>query len=188
MGFPGSSDGKESACNARDPSLIPGLGRSTGEGINYPLQYSWASLVAQLVENLLAMRETWVQCLGLGRSPGGIQYSGLENSVDCIVHGVAKSCTGLSNFHFHYKGIQWTLKEHNHISKIERQFLYNICLSLISYLIRVPLFSREIKGPMAHNITYIAPSTLWNSEKLSIHILLCLMKIFTSSYFNKTLS
>ena len=49
MGFPDSSAGKESACNAGDPSLIPGSGRSTGEGIGYPLQYSWASLVAQLV-------------------------------------------------------------------------------------------------------------------------------------------
>ena len=64
MGFPGSSDGKESACNARDPSLIPGLGRSTGEGIGYPLQYSWASLVAQTVKNSPAMRETWGQSLG----------------------------------------------------------------------------------------------------------------------------
>ena len=64
MGFPGSSDGKESACNARDPSLIPGLGRSTGEGIGYPLQYSWASLVAQTVKNSPAMRETWGPSLG----------------------------------------------------------------------------------------------------------------------------
>ena len=62
MGFPCSSIGKESACNARDPCLIPGLGRSAGEGI--PLQYAWASLVAQLVKNLLAMRETWVLSLG----------------------------------------------------------------------------------------------------------------------------
>jgi len=55
MGFPDSSVGKESARNARDPSLIPGLGRSSGEGKGYPLQYSWASLVAQLVKNLPAM-------------------------------------------------------------------------------------------------------------------------------------
>ena len=60
QGFPGSSAGKESACNAGDPSLIPRLGRSTGEGIGYPLQYSWASLVAQLVKNLPGMQETWV--------------------------------------------------------------------------------------------------------------------------------
>ena len=63
-GFSDSSVGKESACNAGDPGLIPGLGRSTGEGIGYPLQYSWASLVAQLVKNLPAMQETWVQSLG----------------------------------------------------------------------------------------------------------------------------
>ena len=55
-GFPGSSAGKESACNAEDPSSIPGLGRSPGEGNGYPLQ-----------------------------------YSGLENSMDCLVHGVTKS-------------------------------------------------------------------------------------------------
>ena len=57
-GFPHSSAGKESACNAGDPGLIPGLQRSTGEGISYPLQYSWASLVAQLVKNMLVMWET----------------------------------------------------------------------------------------------------------------------------------
>ena len=55
-----SSVGKESACNARDPGSIPGSGRSTGEGIGYPLQYYWASLVAQLVKNPPAMQETWV--------------------------------------------------------------------------------------------------------------------------------
>ena len=64
-GFPDSSVGKESVCNARDPSSIPGLGRSPGEGKGYPLQ-----------------------------------YSGLENSMDCIVHGVAKSWTRLSDLHF----------------------------------------------------------------------------------------
>ena len=61
--FPDSSVGKESACNAEDPGLIPGSGRSAGEGIGYLLQYSWASLVAQLVKNLPAMLETWVWSL-----------------------------------------------------------------------------------------------------------------------------
>ena len=67
VGFPGDSAGKESACNTGDPSSIPGLGRSPGEGKGYPFQ-----------------------------------YSGLENSLDCIciVHGVSKSCTRLSDFHF----------------------------------------------------------------------------------------
>ena len=71
QGFPFGSAGKESACNARDLGLIPGLGRSPEEGKGYPLQ-----------------------------------DSGLENSVDCIVHGVEKSQTGLSDFHFHLLSIE----------------------------------------------------------------------------------
>ena len=63
-GLTDSSVGKESACNAGDPSSIPGLGRSPGEGIGYPLQYTWGSLVAQLVKNLPAMQETPVRFLG----------------------------------------------------------------------------------------------------------------------------
>ena len=58
LSFLDSSVRKESACNAGDPGLIPGLDRSAGEGIGYPLQYSRASLVAQLVKNPPAMRET----------------------------------------------------------------------------------------------------------------------------------
>ena len=102
-GFPDSSVGKESTCKAGDPSSIPGSGRSPGEGICYPLQFSWAFLVAQLVTNPPAMRETWFDPW-LGKTPGEgkdyrLQYVGLENSMDCIVHGVAKSQTRLSNFH-----------------------------------------------------------------------------------------
>ena len=93
MGFPDSSVGKESTCNAGDPSLtgdpglIPGSGRSPGEGIGYPLQYSWASFVAQLVKKMPAMRADLGLIPGLGRSPGEgkgypLQYSGLENSMD----------------------------------------------------------------------------------------------------------
>ena len=63
-GFPHSSVSKESANNAGDPGLIPGSGRSPGEGMGYPLQDSWASLVAQLVKHLPAMQRTWVQSLG----------------------------------------------------------------------------------------------------------------------------
>ena len=63
-GFPCGSAGKESACNAGDLDLIPGSGRSAGEGIGYPFQYSWAFLVAQLVKNLSAMWETWIRSLG----------------------------------------------------------------------------------------------------------------------------
>ena len=64
MGFPDSSVGKESGCNAGDLSSIPGLGRSAGDGIGYPLQYSWASLMAQPAKNPPAVWETWVRSLG----------------------------------------------------------------------------------------------------------------------------
>ena len=83
-GFPNSSGGKESACNAGDPGSIPGSGRSPGEGIGYPLQYSWASLVAQLVKNLPAMWETWVLSLVWEGEHYQLQYSGLENSMDSL--------------------------------------------------------------------------------------------------------
>ena len=90
MGFLDSSVGKESACNAGDPGLIPGSERSTGEGIGYPLQ-----------------------------------YSALENSMDSVVHGVAKSQTGLSDFHlFHFlyhlghQGSSNNMKDHQSVSSI----------------------------------------------------------------------
>ena len=64
LSFPRSATGKESTYNAGDPGLIPGSGSSPGEGIVYPLWSSWASLVAEMVKNLPAKRETWVQSLG----------------------------------------------------------------------------------------------------------------------------
>ena len=64
VSFPDSSAGKESACNTGDPGSIPGSGRSPAGGKGYPLQYSRASLVAQLVKSLPAMLETWVGSLG----------------------------------------------------------------------------------------------------------------------------
>ena len=60
----GISAGKESTCKAGDPSSIPGFGRPPGEGIGYPLQYTWASLVAQMIKNPPAVREIWVRSLG----------------------------------------------------------------------------------------------------------------------------
>ena len=84
--FPGSSAGKESACNSGDPSSISGLGRSAGEGIGYPLQYSWASLGSAGKESACNAGDLDV-IPGLGRYPGEengypLQYSGLENSMD----------------------------------------------------------------------------------------------------------
>ena len=81
-GFPVSSAGKEFSCYPGDPSSIPRSGRSPGEGIGYLLQYSWSSLVAQLVKNPPAMWETWVpDPLEKGKCYL-LQYSGLENSID----------------------------------------------------------------------------------------------------------
>ena len=105
MGFPHNSVGKESACNAGDPGSIRGSGRSAGEGIGYPLQYSWASLVAQLVKNLPAMRETWVRSLGW-EDPLEKRKATLSSILAwriqwTTVPGVSESQTRLSDFHFH---------------------------------------------------------------------------------------
>ena len=98
-----SSVGKESGCNAGDPGSISGSGRFPGEGIGYPLQYSWASLVAQLVKNPPAMWETWVQSLDWEDplEKGKATHSSIPawRILWTIVHGVAKSQTQLSDFH-----------------------------------------------------------------------------------------
>ena len=81
MGFLGSLATKESACNAGDPDMIPGLARSTGDGIDYALQYSRASLVDQLVKNMPMTWETWIRSLDwedtLEKGMDPLQYSGL---------------------------------------------------------------------------------------------------------------
>ena len=105
-GFPHSSVGKESTCNPGEPGLIPGSGRTAGEGIGYPFQYYWASLVAQLVKKPSAMWETWVQSLGWEDSleKGKATHSSIlvwRIPWTVTVHGVAKSQTQLSDFHFH---------------------------------------------------------------------------------------
>ena len=102
-GFLGSSVGKESACNAGGPCSIPVSGSSPEKGIGYPLLYSWASLVDQIVKNPPAMQDTWVQSLG-GEDPleeGMTTYSSIPAwriSMDkdawwATVHGIAKSRT-----------------------------------------------------------------------------------------------
>ena len=82
-GFPGSSAGKESICNVGDPSSIPGSGSSPGEGIGYPLQYSWAFLMAQLVKNSSAMREIWRLC-PWGRRGSDTTYPTNEAQHMCV--------------------------------------------------------------------------------------------------------
>ena len=102
-GFPGSSAGKVSACNARDPSSIPGSGRSSGEGLGYPLQYSWASLVAQLVKNLSAVQRPgldpwvvkipWRRALATHPSILAWRISMDRGAWWATVHGVTKGWT-----------------------------------------------------------------------------------------------
>ena len=107
LGFPGGSAGRESTCNAADSGLSPGSGSSAELGIGYPLQYSWASLVAQMVKNPPAMQETLVQSLGW-KDPlkeGMATHSSIlawripmdRRAWQTTVHGVTKSRTQLSN-------------------------------------------------------------------------------------------
>ena len=101
LGFPGSSAGKESACNAGDPGSISSLGRSPGEGIGDPLQNSQASLVTQPVKNPPAVQKTWNQCLGREDplEEGMATHSSIPDwripmdrgAWQGTVHGVAKS-------------------------------------------------------------------------------------------------
>ena len=104
MGFPDSSVGKESPHNAGDVGSIPGLGRCTGDGIGYPLQYSWTSLLAQLLKNPPSMQETgfnlWIRKIRWRRErlPTPVFW---PEEFHGLVHGVAKSQTELSEFHFH---------------------------------------------------------------------------------------
>ena len=119
--FPGGSAGKESACNAGDLGSIIGLGQSPGEGNGYPLQYSWASLVAQLVKNLPLMWETWVRSLvwedtlEKGRAThSSILAWRITWSVWSM--GVTKSQTQLSDFHF--QGIHEQIKAGIVLSKL----------------------------------------------------------------------
>ena len=103
LGFPDGLVGKESTCNAGDPGSIPGSGRSAGERVGHPLQYFWASLVAQLVKNLPALWETWVQSLGWEDplAKGKAPHSSILvwRMLWTTVHEVVKNQTRLSDFH-----------------------------------------------------------------------------------------
>ena len=110
--FPDSSVSKESICNTGDPGLIPGSGRSPGEDIGYPLQYSWASLVAQLVKNPPVMRETWVQPLGWedalekGRLPTPVFWPGEFHGLYSIWGHKESDMTEQLSLHFTSMGVR----------------------------------------------------------------------------------
>ena len=139
---PGSSTGKESTCNAGDPIWIPGSRRSTGEGIGYPLQDSWASMMAQLVKNPPAMWETWVQSLGW-EDP-------LEKG-KATHFRFAKIWTQLSDFHSHVHWVDDAIQLYHPLSpsspaldfsQIMRSFaeIRTIILMKICFSIRYNIF------------------------------------------------
>ena len=106
MGLPDSSVSNESACNAGDPSSISGSGRPVGERVRLPTAVFFGFPCGSAGEESACNVGNLGSIPGLGRSPGEgngypLQYSGLENSMDYVVHGVPKSCTQLRDFHFH---------------------------------------------------------------------------------------
>ena len=127
MGFPGSSAGKESACNAGDPGSITGSGKSVGEGIGYPLQYSWAFLVAQIVKNLPAMQETCVLSLGWE---------------DSLEEGMATHFNILVWRIFMDRGAWWAIVRHNWETKHNvvkySKFLFSVLSVRISLEVGIP--------------------------------------------------
>ena len=153
-----SSVGKESTYNAGDLSLIPGLGRSIGEGIGYPFQYSWVFLVAQLVKNPPAMQETWVWSLGWDdplEKEEATHSSILAWRIPrTIVHGVAKSWTWLSDFHFTSR---YTQTVFHPITK-----LFSAILLRKHTNIFIPIFSQIFKSKLTFYIIY--PDNSWRRK------------------------
>ena len=136
LGFPDSSVDKESTCNAGDPCLIPASGRSSGEGIGYPLLYSWAFLVAWLVKNLPAMQETWVQSLDWEDplEKGKATHSSILTwrIPWTIVHGVTNSWAQLSDFHFYISLWFWYASCKNDIATF--LFFAKFCINFCIYI------------------------------------------------------
>ena len=140
--FAHSSTGEESSCNAGDICSIPGLGRSPGERIGYPLQYSCTSLVAQMVKNLPAMQDIYLCSIpGLGRFSGEgksypLQYSCLKNSMDrvawqAIVRGVAKNWPQLGDFHFAFIYLLKSCQYNLHPDRHHCGLVYKSCPTLL---------------------------------------------------------
>ena len=102
MGFLDNSIDKESACSAGDPSSVPGSGRSAGEGIGYSLQFSWASLVAQLVESACNVGDLGSILWGVSLEKGKATHSSILawRTPWATAYGVVKSQTRLGDFHF----------------------------------------------------------------------------------------
>ena len=140
--FPGSWAGKESACNARDTSSIPVLGRSPGEGIRYPLEYSWASLVAQMVKNSPAMQKAWVWSLGWEDllEEGMATHSSIlawrnpmgRGAWRATVHGITKSRMWLSTAQHSHLSSQWAVS--NYVTCFQEALLKETSLFIYLFL------------------------------------------------------
>ena len=136
-----SSAGKEATCNAGDPSSIPGSVRYLGKGTGYPLQYSWASLVTQLVKNLPAMQDTWI--LSWGWQDPLEKEKAIHSSI--LAWGkVAKSWIWLSDFHFDDRtlsgvSVSWQRCVEKHLSKLTLLIckMGNLSIEKWSYLSKV---------------------------------------------------
>ena len=136
--FPDSSLGKESTCNEGDPGSIPGSGRSHGERRGYPLQYSWAFLVAQLVKNLPTMQETWVPFLGWEDTleKGKATHSSILAWL-CSPWGH----TWLSNFHFHVSlSLHWRWILTHWTTREVPQFFIYLFIYLLTYFIYLSIY------------------------------------------------
>ena len=164
--FPHSSVGKESACNAGEPGSIPGWGRSSGEGVGYTLQYSWASLVAQLVKNLPAMWETWVWSLAWEDplEKGTATHSSI---LAWRMSMGSQSRTQLSDFHFTTTAVAKSLEScptkpsiNNLLSPYYDPGMYFALLYILYHLFLTMLHWRRLAS-------FFYTWANWNSERLS---------------------
>ena len=150
-GFPSSSADEESNWNVTDPSSSLGLGRSHWKRARLPTPVFLGFLGSSVGKESAYNEGDLDPVPGLGRSPGEgngylLQYSGLENSVDCIVHGVTKSQTWLRDFHFYFHGVlkgrvlKWFAKFRLKLKKVEkttRSFRYDLNQVPYDYTVEV---------------------------------------------------
>ena len=134
LGFPGTSLGKESTFNAGDPGSTPRSVRFAREGIGYPLQYSWASLVVQMVNSSPALRETWVSSLGWENplEEGMATHSSIPAwRIPCT-----EESGRLQSMWLQGVGHNWATKHPAHSMSVHYSELFNFVLGMLSITIR----------------------------------------------------
>ena len=170
LGFPGSSAGKESACNAGGPSLIPGSGISAREGIGYPLQYSWTSPPA--------MWEPWVRCLGWEDplEEGMATHSSIpawripmdRGAWWATVHGVTKSQTQLSDQAQHSTHGWFILYSRNQYNIVKQLPSNRKKLKINSYSCLTDIFIYPVATPATLEVTLISSANTPSQEILAV--------------------